>query len=60
MGNRGWARLISCIVDGMSVRCAVHPQNREREREMFCLTTHSINFIYSYMASDMINDHSDS
>ena len=25
----------------------------EREREMFCLTTHSTHFIYSYMASDI-------
>ena len=26
---------------------------REREREMFCLTTHSTHFIYGYMASDI-------
>ena len=27
--------------------------HREREREMFYLTTHSTHFIYSYMASDI-------
>ena len=27
---------------------------------MFYLTTHSTHFIYSYMVSDMVNDHSDS
>ena len=32
----------------------------EREREMFYLTTHSTHFIYGYMASDMVKDHSDS
>ena len=26
---------------------------QEREREMFCLTTHSTHFIYGYMASDI-------
>ena len=30
------------------------------EREMFYLTTHSTHFIYGYMASDMVKDHSDS
>ena len=35
--------------------------SREREREMFYLTTHSTHFIYGYMASDiMVKDHSDS
>ena len=34
--------------------------DREREREMFYLTTHSTHFIYGYMASDMVKDHSDS
>ena len=29
-------------------------------KEMFYLTTHSIHFIYGYMASDMIKDHSES
>ena len=32
----------------------------QREREMFYLTTHSTHFIYGYMASDMVKDHSDS
>ena len=31
-----------------------------REREMFYLTTHSTHFIYGYMTSDMVKDHSDS
>ena len=30
------------------------------EREMFYLTMHSTHFIYGYMASDMVKDHSDS
>ena len=34
--------------------------NRMRRKEMFYLTTHSTHFIYSYMASDMVKDHSDS
>ena len=34
-------------------------REREREREMFYLTTHSTHFIYGYMASDMVKDHSD-
>ena len=29
-------------------------------REMFYLTTHSTHFMYGYMASDMVKDHSDS
>ena len=34
---------------------------REREREMFYLTTHTTHFIYGYMASDIrVKDHSDS
>ena len=28
--------------------------------EMFYFTTHSTHFIYGYMASDMVKDHSDS
>ena len=28
-------------------------EKREREREMFYLTTHSTHFIYGYMASDI-------
>ena len=31
-----------------------------RRKEMFYLTTHSTHFIYGYMASDMVKDHSDS
>ena len=31
-----------------------------REREMFYLTTQSTHFIYGYMTSDMVKDHSDS
>ena len=30
------------------------------KKEMFYLMTHSTHFIYSYMASDMVKDHSDS
>ena len=32
----------------------------EGRKEMFYLTTHSTHFIYGYMASDMVEDHSDS
>ena len=32
----------------------------KRQREMFYLTTHSTHFIYGYMASNMVKDHSDS
>ena len=31
-----------------------------RKEEMFYLTTHSSQFIYGYMASDMVKNHSDS
>ena len=34
--------------------------SKERRKEMFYLTTHSANFIYGYMVSDMVKDHSDS
>ena len=34
--------------------------SEEGRREMFYLTTHSTHFIYDYMASDMVKDHSDS
>ena len=40
--------------------CLIQFRGREREREMFYLTTHSTHFIYGYMASDMVKDHSDS
>ena len=32
---------------------------KEGRKEMFYLATHSANFLYSYMASDMVKDHSD-
>ena len=31
----------------------------EGEKEMLSLTTHSTHFIYGYMASDMVKDHTD-
>ena len=33
---------------------------QEGRKEMFYLTMHSTHFIYGYMASDMVKDHSDS
>ena len=33
--------------------------SREGWKETFYLTTHSTHFIYGYMASDMVKDHSD-
>ena len=35
-------------------------KDHSREIEMFYLTTHSTHFIYGYMASDMVTDHSGS
>ena len=35
------------------LRCMYLITNREREREMFYLTTHSTHFIYGYMVSDI-------
>ena len=32
----------------------------EGRKEMFYLTIHSTHFIYGYMVSDMVKDHSDS
>ena len=34
----------------------VKETERAREREMFYLTTHSTDFIYGYMASDMVKE----
>ena len=34
--------------------------NKEGRNEMFYLMTHSTHFIYGYMVSDMVKDHSDS
>ena len=37
-----------------SVKLSIfHVTKREREREMFYLTTHTTHFIYGYMASDI-------
>ena len=33
---------------------------KEGRKDMFYLKTHSTHFIYSYMALDMVKDHSDS
>ena len=46
----------------MGLVCFRLQVQREKEREMFYLTTHSTHFIYGYMASDiiMVKDHSDS
>ena len=38
----------------------LHYLDLEGRKEMFYLTTHSTYFIYGYMASDMVKDHSDS
>ena len=38
------------------LNCAMYSH---REREVFYLTMHSTHFIYGYMASDMVKDHSD-
>ena len=34
--------------------------SKQGRKEIFYLTTHSTHFIYGYMASDMVMDHSDS
>ena len=54
----------TCFWIVMALRCRIKPTYRlranmprmcawNREREMFCLTTHSTHFIYGYMASDI-------
>ena len=35
-------------------------RSKEGRKEKFCLTMHSTHIIYSFVASDMLNDHSDS
>ena len=40
------------LVSDKSFYCFIYLE-REREREMFYLTTHSTHFIYGYMASDI-------
>ena len=35
-------------------------RQEEGRKKMFCLTMHSTHFIYKFMASDMVKDHSDS
>ena len=42
------------------VRIRVRVRVRVRLRKVYLPTTHSIHFIYCYMASDMVKDHSDS
>ena len=38
----------------------IYTKVKEGRKEMFFLTTHSTHFIYGYMASDMVKNHSDS
>ena len=45
-----------CCVNNVSGDIDPYHSVREREREMFYLTTHSTHFIYGYM----VKDHSDS
>ena len=48
-----------CSINGCSTMELCVAQHWDR-KEMFYLTTHSTHFIYGYMASDMVNDRSDS
>ena len=52
-------RLLFPINSKGSFICTIPHSDSER-KEMFYLTTHSTHFIYGYMASDMVKDHSDS
>ena len=47
-----------CRVVSTSSSTSLHLVTGRKER--FYLTTHSTHFIYGYMASDMVKDHSDS
>ena len=49
------ARALNIII--YFAKCQTYLEGR---KEMFYLTTHSAHFIYGYMASDMVKDHSDS
>ena len=40
--------------------CSTMLYIKEGRKEIFYLTTHSTHFIYGYMVSDMVKDHSDS
>ena len=57
-----WCEIFMCVQHVMhcfadrsefTAVCVVECNKREREREMFYLTTHSTHFIYGYMASDI-------
>ena len=43
-----------------AILCYSSRWRKEGRKEMFYLPTHSTHFIYCYMASDMVKDHSDS
>ena len=51
---------VTVLVSAVHCRVSLTLWIQQREREMFYLTTHSTHFIYGYMASDMVKDHSDS
>ena len=55
--RRCW-RFKSDFHSDYKVRCSIKEGNGRKE--MFYLMTHSTHFIYGYMASDMVKDHSDS
>ena len=46
--------------NGPGFSCSCVSELKERRKEMFYLMMHSVHFIYGYMASDMVKDHSDS
>ena len=55
--------IITCIpkfIFFITVSCCFKEGRKEGRKEMFYLTTHSTHFIYGYMASDVVKDHSDS
>ena len=51
--KRVYQRVCGCLYVICFFRSNSSSDNREREREVFYLTTHSTHFIYGYMASDI-------
>ena len=49
----GWVRAVVYACMHACMHVCMYACMRDREREMFYLTTHSTHFIYGYMASDI-------
>ena len=53
-------KIVNIHILGVTIFSLLELRMPSCEREMFYLMTHSTHFIYDYMASDMVKDHSDS